>query len=38
MIREGKGSQLSNADHKTLKSRKLVEEKVDTHFIVTKGE
>ena len=29
---------MSNADLKALKSRKLVEEKVDTHFLITKGD
>ena len=38
MIREGKGGELSAEDNKALKSRKWIEEKSETHFLITKGE
>jgi phenylalanyl-tRNA synthetase alpha chain len=38
LVQEGKIDQLSPEDIKSVKSRKLVEEKVDTSFVITKGE
>jgi phenylalanyl-tRNA synthetase alpha chain len=37
-VGQGKGDTLSKEDLKTLKSRKLVEEKVDTTFLISRGE
>lgn len=37
-VAEGKGDTLSKEDAKTLKGRKLIEEKQETTFIITKGE
>jgi phenylalanyl-tRNA synthetase alpha chain len=38
LVAEGKGEALSKEDAKTLKGRKLIEEKQETTFIITKGE
>jgi phenylalanyl-tRNA synthetase alpha chain len=37
-VAEGKGEALSKEDAKTLKGRKLIEEKQETTFIITRGE
>ena len=38
MVQEGKAEELSKEDMKAIKGRKLIEEKIDTNFIITKGE
>lgn len=38
LVHEGKGDGLSKEDIKAIKGRKLIEEKIDTNFIITKGE
>jgi hypothetical protein len=37
LVHEGKGDGLSKEDIKAIKGRKLIEEKIDTNFIITKG-